>query len=53
MKIKCNCGNDFEWEIYSFPQDDKGYIRKPCPSCHRAYEMTVRLIPENDKFWTV
>ena len=54
MKIKCNCGETFEFEVYSFPENqDKDFIRKACPNCHRSYEMVVRLVKENEQFWKV
>lgn len=53
MKIKCNCGTEFEWELFSFPQGHEEHLRKPCPNCRRSYELTVRLLPENEKFWKV
>ena len=55
MKIRCNCGNEFPVEIIeTFPltdYKDGGCIRKPCPSCKRSYEMSVRLVQEKANWW--
>lgn len=55
MKIRCNCGNEFDPNIVeTFPvsnHEDGGFVKRACQECRRGYKISVELIQELPKWW--